>query len=381
MARPRLAPGLRWREGTLHTDFVWKGDRIRESLKTSDPVLAEVMLGELKAALFRGTHVPTSKGSTGGRLSIAKAYDLACGTEWYVQARPNTRTAANDNFRLLLKVLPASTPVQDLDKHRLAEVRRKLIEDGLSPGTVNLRMWVLRAALKAAVDEGALESLPTFPKALSTEGRGRQRYLTPEEEVLLLAYLSADDRYFDLRDAWVVMLDTGMRITEVATIEARDVDMRQRTLKVPAARDKGKRGKTLPMTERVLSIVERRVREAVGGRLFPPASPHPKYWATRFATLWREARSELGLPDVVCHTARHTTGTRLFEVGADLRTAMAYLGHSTPSQTLKYAHVVASKMHDVAGKLSATARLSALGGTDAPASTPQELHKHPLDQQ
>jgi integrase len=375
MAVRRLAPGLKWREGTIHADFAWKGARIRESLKTSDPTLAEVMLGELKAALFRGTHIPTSKGSSGGRLSLAKAFDLACVTEWYLAARPNTRTAANDNFRLLLKVLPASTAVQDLDKHKVAEVRRKLVEDGLSPGTVNLRMWVLRACLKAALDEGAIEALPAFPKAMSTEGRERQRYLTPEEEVLLLAYLSGDDRYFDLRDAWVLMLDTGMRVTEVATLELRDVDMRQRTLKVPVARDKGKKGKTLPMTDRVLSVVERRCREAVGGRLFPPVTPHPKYWAVRFATLWREAREELGLGDVVCHTARHTTGTRLFEVNADLRTAMAFMGHSTPSQTLKYAKVVASRMHDIAGKLA-----SLPGRVEEPGVS-QEPHKHPLDQE
>jgi integrase len=374
MAARRLAPGLKWREGTIHVDFIWKNVRIRESLKTSDPVLAEVMLGELKAALFRGTHIPTSRGSTGGRLSLAKAFDIACGTEWYLAARPNTRTAADDNARLLFKILPASTAVQDLDKHKVAEVRRKLVEDGLSPGTVNLRMWVLRACLKAAVDEGAIESLPAFPKAMSTEGRERQRYLTPEEEVLLLTYLSADDRYHDLRDLWVLMLDTGMRVTEVATLEVRDVDMRQRTLKVPAARDKGKKGKTLPMTDRVLSVVERRVRTAVEGRLFPPATSHPRYWVVRFSTLWREARTELGLGDVVCHTARHTTGTRLFEVNCDLRTAMAFMGHSTPSQTLKYAKVVASRMHDIAGKLAALP-----GRVEEPGTT-QEQHNSPQDQ-
>jgi integrase len=378
MATPKLVPGLKWREGTIHADFMWKGTRVRETFKTADPTLAEVMLGELKSALFRGTHVPTSKGSTAGRLSIARAFDLACASDWYVQARRNTRVAADDNFRLLTRdVLPASTAVQDLDKQRLAEIRRKLVDKGLSPGTVNLRMWVLRAALKAAEESGAIDALPPFPKAMSTEGRERQRYLTPEEEVLVLEYLSGEDRYFDLRDAWVVMLDTGMRVNEVATLTVRDVDMRQRTLKVPAERDKGKKGKVLPMTDRVSAIVERRARGAQEGRLFPPETDNPKYWVTKFGTLWREAREALGLEDVVCHTARHTVGTRLFEVNTDLRTAMAYMGHSTPSQTLKYAKVVAGRMHDVSAKMAALP-----GREGKPAETPaQEPHNAPEGQQ
>lgn len=345
-----LARGLKRRSGTLHADFVFDGRRVRKSLGTADPRLAEAMLGDLRAAAYRGCLVPTGTAD----MSVGRAFDRAVAGEWLAQAREATVRAALHHFKRLTigagAPLSASTPVSALDSARIASLRRSLVDSGLSPGTINLRMWVLRATLEAAVDAGALPTLPAMPTALSTRHRGRQRYLTPADEARVLEHLGQDARYTDLHDLWVIMLDTGMRVNEAATLKVTDVDARQGTLRVRPEVDKAGRGRVVPMTSRVAGVVSRRAG-AASDQLFPAPTGHARYWPKRFHALWSEARKALGMHDVVLHTARHTTGTRLFEAGMDLRTAMEYLGHSTPEMTLGYAKAVAGKMKMAAGAL------------------------------
>lgn len=354
--QPRLPRGLRWRGGTIHTDFRTKdGQRIRESLDTSDPREAEAKLGAMKAALFAGTFVPSVKGAVAGSLSLARAFDLATEGSWLLEASRKTVKSAHHNFARLTDpddgVVSQLKPIREFDKAECARIQRELLKAGLSKSTVNTRMWVLKACLEAALEARAITEMPTLPKTLSTKGNARQRYLTPEEEKLVLEYLSTDDRFHDLKDAWVIMLDTGMRVNEAARLERRDVDWRLGTVKVRAENSKNSDVRVLPMTTRVRAIMERRLADEAVRRAFPTESKDPDYWAYRFGDLWREARADLGLDDVVCHTARHTVGTRLMAAGTDIRTAMAVLGQRTPEMTLRYAKVVADNVKDAIGAL------------------------------
>lgn len=356
MKQARLPRGLKWRGGTIHTDFrAQDGRRIRESLDTANPAEAEAKLGAMKAALFAGTFVASSKGASAGSLSLARAFDLATEGEWLLNASRKTVTSAHHNFKRLTDpeegVVALLKPVTEIDKTECARIQRDLLKLGLSRSTVNARMWVLRACLEAAVEHRAIEEMPSFPKTLSTSGNARQRYLTPEEETLVLTTLSSEDRYHDLRDAWVIMLDTGMRVNEAARLAKGDVDLRLNTIKVRSAHSKNGDDRVLPMTVRVRAIMERRLADPSERRAFPTESKDPDYWVYRFGDLWREVRAGLGLEDVVCHTARHTVGTRLMAAGTDLRTAMAVLGQRTPEMTLRYSKIVASNLRAAIGVL------------------------------
>lgn len=379
--QPRLPRGLRWRGGTIHTDFRTKdGRRIRESLDTSDPREAEAKLGAMKAALFAGTFVPSVKGAVAGSLSLARAFDLATEGSWLLSASRKTVKSAHHNFQRLTDpdegAVSHLKPIREFDKAECARIQRELLKSGLSPSTVNTRMWVLKACLEAALDEGAITEMPALPKTLSTKGNARQRYLTPEEERLVLEYLSTDDRFHDLKDAWVIMLDTGMRVNEAARLERRDVDWRMGTVKVRAENSKNSDVRVLPMTARVRAIMERRLADPKVTRAFPTESRDPDYWAYRFGDLWREARTELGLEDVVCHTARHTVGTRLMAAGTDIRTAMAVLGQRTPEMTLRYAKVVADNVRDAIGALERVSQ----GEGSVTEEQSQERHKQAKSQ-
>jgi integrase len=66
---------------------------------------------------------------------------------------------------------------------------------------------------------------------------------------------------------------------------------------------------------------------------------------------WDAALKASGLPDVVLHSARHTTATLLHALGADEQTRMQILGHSSATVTAGYTHIANSITADYMGRL------------------------------
>lgn len=359
---------LRKRGGIWHVDMVHEGRRVRESTKTGDRKLAEVRQAEILAGLFRGTHVPSA--GAGTSYTVGKAFDRAFEGAWLTEARENTKRSALDNFRGLTVAgwLTPSTPVGSLDRHALEKLQRDLVDSGLSNGTVNRRMWVVRAILEQAHKDGALKAMPDVPKN-RRESSGRREYLTREDEARVLEFCLGNARYATMRDLLVVLLDTGMRLSEATGLRRGDVDFTLGVVRVGADRDKTHAGRAVPMTTRVREVLTRRLADAATTAVFEaPEGTGPKYWMFHADKRWAEIRKGVGLPEsVVMHSTRHTLGTRLFEAGVDLRTAMEYMGHKTPTMTLRYAKAVAGQLKDAASRIE---RFGMAAAAQTPARDP-----------
>lgn len=345
---------LRKRGGIWHIDLMHDGARIRESTKTGDRKLAEVRHAELQAALFRGTFIPSKAGGVGGSYTVAKAFDRAYEGAWLLDASEMTKRAARDQMTQLAAsgYLDADTPVTALDQHALERIQRGLVDSGISRATVNRRFWVVRAILDQARKDGAIKALPEIPRNLREDTKHR-RAMTAEEEIAVLEYLSTEDALADLRDVFVILMDTGFRLAEAANLTRREVDFEHRA--VHALRTKNGEARAVPMTSRVESILRRRLdaRDAV----FPvPAGWSPRYWLFRFDKDWAKVRASLGMGDVVLHCTRHTAGTRLMASGFDVRTVMDFLGHKTPTMALRYSHGVNERIREASSALETFAQ-------------------------
>ena len=68
---------------------------------------------------------------------------------------------------------------------------------------------------------------------------------------------------------------------------------------------------------------------------------------------WHAALARAGLPDVPLHSARHTTATLLYELGAPEQTRVQIMGHSSATTTAGYTHVADPLMRDAMTRLSA----------------------------
>jgi integrase len=74
------------------------------------------------------------------------------------------------------------------------------------------------------------------------------------------------------------------------------------------------------------------------------------------AVRWREAREQIGLPNLHLHDLRHTGNTLAAQSGASLRDLMTRMGHDSPAAALIYQH--SSRVADEAIAAALDARLT-----------------------
>lgn len=243
--------------------------------------------------------------------------------------------------------------LQRLTSAMLVDLKESRIAEGIQPSTINRELALVQALLRYAKAKGYVTPRLEVGDLYEDEDDGKLRYLTVEEEKRLLGIL--DDRVtarpgdtwaVDQRDLAVLLLDTGARYTEGASLRWRDIDLVNGTINL--YRSKVGNASNLKLTARALSLLrERRKRNPHGEFVFPSRTnpnTHRGYAANGIRTAIQEAG--LNTPELVAaygrvtvHTFRHTFASRLVQAGVPLFHVQALLGHSTPTMTQRYAHL------------------------------------------
>ena len=159
----------------------------------------------------------------------------------------------------------------------------------------------------------------------------------------------------DAYDFVVMLLDTGARHTEIAELPCSAINLEKGTITL--YRPKVRNESVLFMTDRVKRIVERRAEswEPDQKFLFSNKQGGARNYSPRaFTSACRRA----GLENVSFHTLRHTFCSRLVANGATLYEVQQLVGHSTPTMTQAYAHLLpnlaSSKATSILNKLQST---------------------------
>lgn len=266
-----------------------------------------------------------------------------------------------------------SMMVRRLKNTLLNDKTRRLDTDGektLRKGsTVNRYLQLLSKIFELAFEEGLVDSNPVRRVPLESEGEGRERYLTYDEEERLLPVL--DGRLSHLRAPVIVAVDTGMRkVTELLRLQiehvnfgesplffnigGKDVEVRPNHLLV--VKSKNKRPRTIPMTARVraelLSVIQQR-RE---GPVF--CSFRTGVNLVEIKKGFRRACELAGIPygqstpgGLTFHDLRHTFATRLAERGVGETKRMALLGQSSTKMVRRYSHATPDALAEAVGRL------------------------------
>ncbi len=212
-----------------------------------------------------------------------------------------------------------------------------LNDSGLSPSSIGRKITAVRTFYRFLLSRGYISRDPSV--VLSTPKRPKRlprpinltvlkKMITewePEKEEERLA-----------KDMIMVLYGTGLRISELLSLTAKDVDLNTGLMRV-----KGKGGKyrTVPIHPTLYPVLERRM--AGGDRLFPV----DRYRAYRL--IKRAFEKVAGLYGVHPHVLRHTFATHLLEGGADLKTVQELLGHASIGTTEIYTKVSLQRMREV----------------------------------
>lgn len=224
----------------------------------------------------------------------------------------------------------------------------------LAAATVARRIAAVKAFFGALVERG---TVPVDPSTRLTAPKIKKltpKSLSAEEIERLLAAPGRSGSAKALRDRALLELlyATGMRVTEIVTLQLDDIDWETGEINCPG---RGERRRRLPLGSAGEPLAEYLHR----GRpnLTREESPATLFLNQRGQRLtrqgiWlilREAAETAGLAGLVTpHTLRHSFAQHQAGAGADLRSLQAMLGHVNLSTTQVYRPLPATETTDTA---------------------------------
>jgi site-specific recombinase XerD len=245
---------------------------------------------------------------------------------------------------------------QRVDRRALRRYLAHLDTAGYSRRTIARKASVLRRYFDWLRRRGVVERDPTVGLS-APKGEARlPRVLRDGELTVLLDEPSPrsdpGSEVIQARDDAVLELlyGSGLRVSEVCTLRASDVDLRRARVTVWG---KGSKQRTVPMSAPAVDALRRYVEapgsgagEATGpdGRRYLFANRRGRPLTPRDVRRIVDRRSPSPTHP---HALRHTFATHLLDGGADLRAVQELLGHADLSTTQIYTHVSRERLQRV----------------------------------
>jgi integrase len=322
--------------------FVFNGERIQESTKVKNKRAAEQIEAARKTQLAKG-EVGIKDRPPAPTLKEFEARFTA-EIETARAEHPETVSFYKEKYRRLLEHAPLANARLDAIDEEMIDAykqtrRRQLSRYGrvLSPGSVNRELATLSRALRLAKKWKVITAVPTIGRL---DGERNREFVLADD--LEETYLAAAPQ--PLRDAALLMLDTGVRVGEASQLDWADVFLKPaigaRHGYVRIRKGKSKNAKrTLSLTPRVAEMLKTRKAASKSEWVFPGDSPGAPILVTSLDHQHDDVREILNLSDdFVIHSLRHTMLTRLGEAGADAFTIMRIAGHSSVTVSQRYVH-------------------------------------------
>ena len=259
-----------------------------------------------------------------------------------------------------------------------------LMDEGKSYWVIKKAYDTLNDCLDHAVKNGDLSTNPMATVGAPSKANFDQadtRALTQEEETALLAeldrkFVSSGREVYNYKYAYILLLNTGMRLGEVVALDWDDVDFDAKTISVSKnavmVRDRDKDGsptggqtqviqptpktkssnRTIPLNAKAIDALKNLKEFAGDSQCVINTSNHTRPLCGALLKQINVAYKKCGIHDAGIHTLRHTFATRLFERGAQVKDVSVILGHSSVGITANtYIHVIEDRKQDVVNLL------------------------------
>jgi integrase len=310
-----------------YTDFVANGVRVCKSTKKHTKREAKQFEASERTKLL--TEAPQQKAA---KLLLQEAIEQTYDTKW-----KNNKDGMG-SYRRATKLLDhmGNVPMSSIDEYAVYLLVKRLEATGIESSTINRYLAVLKTLIKH-------HRLQTDFIKLRKENKGRIRVLSKDEEIRVVDLLRGavgrgkKPYYTDAADMVSVLVDTGMRLSELLNLRYEDVSFPNNLISIWV--NKGDRPRSIPMTTRVRMILGLRQET---GKVKPFIMS-----VDEAERAWKWVRAEMGLmrdKEFVLHSLRHTCASRLVNGNVDLYVVKELLGHSSIQITERYAHLNPTKL-------------------------------------
>lgn len=231
-----------------------------------------------------------------------------------------------------------------------------LHQQGKAGATASRSLASMRNFFAYLQSTGFLEKSPITADVHVDRGEKKlPQILTGKEVELLLAQPSNSDPK-GLRDKAMLelMYATGIRVTELISLNVEDVNLEFGTVKCGSE----KKSRTIPLYPAALRALSIYIKDV---RVLMVTNPMEKALFVNvggarmsrqgFWKLLKLYQSKAGIEkEITPHTLRHSFAVHLLENGADLNSLQELMGHSDISSTQVYTHMVDQKLKNVYDK-------------------------------
>jgi len=295
--------------------------------------------------------------------------------ERYIDLKQGVRYNTKVGYQYVLNMLKK----EEFGKARIRDIHvsdakrwiLKLHKDGKGYSTLTSMRGVIKPAFQMAYEEDMIRRNPfDFKLADVVSNDSEKRIaLTPDQQEIWMSFIREDKTYSKYYDEFVVLLGTGMRVSEFCGLTKKELDFKRRRIRVDhqLVRERGgkyyiEKTKTasgcrfIPMSPEVYQSLKnilrnrRKVRmemivDGYSDFILMDQREHPKValhlenemrWAMK---KYRKIHPDRPLPNITPHVFRHTFCTNMAAAGMDAKTLQYLMGHADIGVTLNvYTH-------------------------------------------
>lgn len=295
--------------------------------------------------------------------------------ERYIRLKQGVRYNTKVGYNFVLNLVSK----EDFGKRRIKDIKVsdaqlwfiKLHDDGKGYSTLTSIRGVIKPAFQMAYNEDIIRKNPFEFRIVDVVPNDSEKRIamTEEQQDLWMSFIRTDKTYSKYYDEFVVLLETGMRVSEFCGLTKNDLDFVNRKIRVDhqLVRERGgkyyvEKTKTesgcryIPMTEDVYKSLQRILKkrpivqtemviDGYGGFIMLDKNNRPKValhienemrWGMK---KYRKLHPDKPLPHITPHVFRHTFCTNMANPGMDVKRLQYLMGHSDVGVTMNvYTH-------------------------------------------
>lgn len=263
------------------------------------------------------------------------------------KVKPSTYASYQYKLQQYVSSEIGEVPLVEVTQETIQKLVDRLSDRGLSAYTIRTVIQILKHSLSDALNYQYLLKNPVFDIVFPRQLRKKVSALTKNEQTRLEKSAMTSKNGVSV----MLALHTGLRIGEISALKWEDIDLEKkelsvsRTLQRILSSRKGRKTeisiglaksvsgyRKIPLNKKICEILKNKKKAATSPYVVGENNRYfePRTLSYQFKKILKRAN----LANLHFHQLRHTFATRLLEIGADVVSVSALLGHRSAKMTL-----------------------------------------------
>ena len=257
-----------------------------------------------------------------------------------------------EQFSLFISLNYQCTHPQDVSHRFVRNWIVALMEEKITPRSVNRKLSALKSFYKYLLRQGLLKVSP-MDKVVAPKTKKRLPVFVEEKQMnTLIDIVEFEDSFIGIRNKLIIEMFyyTGMRLSELIGLKIQDIELGNLTIRVLGKRNKER---LIPITshftERLNEYLHQRSLQAGNDNhwLFISEKGNKMYPIAIYRIINGYLKLVTSIEKKSPHVLRHTFATHMLNNGADLNAIKELLGHANLAATQVYTHNTFEKLKRV----------------------------------